>query len=430
MSLHPGAALDSANTDFRSRAAALLAALTPTSAHAEEVLEFKPVPAESATQMERRAAERARAAERTRRQAADPADPAEPAIPEPPSPPDPDVDINLGRSGDIMRIGSDITIEKDQVVDGDVVAMGGNVEVLGRVRGDVAAMGGNLHLASTAIVGGDVVCIGGKLDEEAGASVGGQRVTALTKMKGRHREAIAAHADVDRGPDFGRVASAVIMLLILLGIAWAYVAFAPARTATMLDTIRREAGMSLMVGFVTAVMLVPSLVALALVMAILCITIIGIPLAIAALFLWFGLIAVLVSWGFVGGATWFGERFSSRFASSSSGLVRSAITGVLAIQGLCVVGAIIHLVPWFGWLGGLLRFISLLAGSLAVLVGAGALMRSKLGQGPEGQWWPLKRRVRPTPPVSPAAGLAMETGPPPAPPPGPAQATPPPTHGA
>jgi hypothetical protein len=296
------------------------------------------------------------------------------------------------------------------------------VEVIGHVRGDVAAMGGNLRLASTAVVGGDVVCIGGKLEEEPGASVGGQHVTALTKMKDRHRR-IVEHAEVDHGPGGGKLVACIVELLLLLGIAWAYVTFAPHRTAIALDTIRRETGMSLMVGFVTAVLLVPSFVALALVMVILCITIIGIPLAIAALFLWFGLIVMLVTWGYVSGATWLGERLAPRFGGPSTGLMRSAMIGVLVIEGLSIAGVILHFIPFFGWLGGLLRFAGILAGSLAVLLGAGALMRSKFGQGPEGQWWPLRRRTPPPAPASAAGPSATPVTP--GPPAAPAEATPP-----
>ena len=49
-----------------------------------------------------------------------------------------------------MRFGEDITIPADKVVDGDVVAIGGNVIVYGRVKGDVTSVGGTVELRGAA----------------------------------------------------------------------------------------------------------------------------------------------------------------------------------------------------------------------------------------------------------------------------------------
>jgi hypothetical protein len=418
---------------LRHGAVRVLATALPGTAHAQQVLEFKPVSPESADALERRAQERAQAivdratrrAEARARAARPPEPPGAPDNPVPPEPPNPDED--LGRSGDIMRLGSDVVVDANQVVDGDVVAIGGDVEVLGHVRGDAAAMGGDLHLGPDGRVDGDVVCIGGRLTEDPGASVGGQRVTALGVMKGHAGRGYVPRHHVDLG-DFepmvraGRVISSIVLLVIMLIFAWGYVTFVPERTAVAVATIKREGGMSLLAGFLTAVMLVPSLVALALVMAILCITIIGIPLAIAALFAYFALVLVLLTWGLVAGAVVLGERLAAR-GQATIGFMQAALIGILAMEGLRVVGAVIQIFPFVGWVGGLLRFIGIVAESLAILVGAGALLRSKFGQGPEGKWWPLRR------PATPAAGGTAAPPPAPAPPvapgPGAAEAAPP-----
>src|SRR5262249_21605712 len=115
------------------------------------------------------------------------------AIPTPPAPDEPspaptppeEPDIHTTRSGDVMRIGSDIHIENGQVVEGDVFALQGDIRVDGHVKGNVASSGGDVYLGSTARVDGDVLCIGGQLHEENGASVGGQRVTALHGTRDR-----------------------------------------------------------------------------------------------------------------------------------------------------------------------------------------------------------------------------------------------------
>jgi hypothetical protein len=384
---------------------ALLPSIGPVPARAEEVLQFKPVPPESASKLEH-------SSHGSRRVVVTPPD--HPDVPEPPVPPEPP--DNLGRSGDIMRLGSDVTIEKGQVVDGDVVAIGGDVKIEGQVRGDVAALGGDLHLGSESRVNGDVACLGGALTEEPGAFVGGQRVTAVGAFHGKDKFKHLPGMVHEIEPWIGvaKVAKSFVWLLVLLALCWAYITFAPQRTATVVSTIRHEPGHSLLAGFLSLIMIVPSLVALAIVMVILCITIIGIPVAIAALFVYLGLVAVLLTWGFVGGIAWFGERIPVS-GPQPVALLRAALIGTLVVQGLRIVGAVLQLVPFVGWVGGLMRFAGILGWSLAVMIGAGALIRSKIGQGPQGRWWPILKSGPPRP-IEPVPAMATSGGiaPPPA----------------
>ena len=153
------------------RSVAALARSGAVAVEAQEVLDFKPVPAESLSEFERR---RARNAARRSASAAPavPETPSEPEITdisEPVPPAEPVAPTPPGKSGNITRLGSDIEIEADQVVVGDVVALGGDVTIAGHVEGDVAAMGGDVFLKSTARIDGDVVCMGGHLNEEDGA---------------------------------------------------------------------------------------------------------------------------------------------------------------------------------------------------------------------------------------------------------------------
>lgn len=383
----------------------------PGTALAQEVLEFKPLSPESAAAIDKRTSDKIqRLTDRARRQAEIDAKaqgiPSPPAVPETPEPP-------AGRSGDIMRLGSDIEIEKGQTVDGDVVSIGGDVEIFGHVRGDAASMGGDLHLGPDARVDGDVVCIGGKLEEDAGSSVGGQRVTALGVMRGsgskrividRDDDSDGVHTYADKAIEHtGEAFAAMVFLLVMLGFAWIYANFAAERSAVAFTTAKRETGMSLLVGFITALLLAPSAVALALVAAILCITIIGIPLGVAAIFAYGAILAIACTWGFVIGAGVLGERLGARSGTARS-FMRSAAIGLIAIQGLQVAGQMFGLIPFFGWVGGLLGFAAFVAGSVVILIGVGALIRSKVGQGPDGKWWPLHKRVVPVAPSGAAAG--------------------------
>jgi cytoskeletal protein CcmA (bactofilin family) len=88
-----------------------------------------------------------------------------------------DLDLDLGEEeGDVVRIGEDIEIEADDVVDGDVVSIGADIRVDGTVLGDVVATSGDVTLGPTARVTGDVASVLGKVHREEGAVVGGEVV--------------------------------------------------------------------------------------------------------------------------------------------------------------------------------------------------------------------------------------------------------------
>jgi hypothetical protein len=62
----------------------------------------------------------------------------------------------------------------DEVVNGDVVAIGGGAKIDGPVRGDVVAIGGPIDLGSHADVRGDVTAVGGPIHRDPAAQVGGE----------------------------------------------------------------------------------------------------------------------------------------------------------------------------------------------------------------------------------------------------------------
>ena len=72
----------------------------------------------------------------------------------------------------IFKIGSDVTVEKDQQVD-TVIAIGGQVTVHGLVERNVVAIGGSIVLANDSVVRGDVICAGGVIVKAGGAQVFG-----------------------------------------------------------------------------------------------------------------------------------------------------------------------------------------------------------------------------------------------------------------
>ncbi|MCE9627638.1 MAG: polymer-forming cytoskeletal protein [Candidatus Eisenbacteria bacterium] len=378
---------------------ALLAMLlaSPWVAMAEpRTMRFRPVPAESVAAIDAR--DRAVAA-------ADSAAAVGAVVVDAPDTPDtpepPDEPRTRSTSGDVVRFGSDVTVERDQVVDGDVVSFGGDVEVKGQVKGNVSAMGGDLTLVEGARVDGDVVCIGGTLREETGSTVGGQRVTAPRTPGAKIFFPMLAVV----GTGFQMVAHAM-GLLLMLAIAWLIVKLAPGRTQHAIDFIHRDPGSSFVVGLLMWALLIPSVIALALVVALLCITIIGIPLAAAVGLAYCAFFVVAAMWGTVVGYGILGHRLYPKFRTGEATLMQAVLWGGIALHGLRIASDLFHVVPVFGFVGGILTAFHFIGLWVLGTIGAGALVRGEYDRRSLQTWW---GRMRPgsgggAPPDMPPSG--------------------------
>jgi hypothetical protein len=392
---------------------------------AEKPMRFRPVPAESASSFDRtsmtdsaRAARRGGVPEVPERPEApeQPEMPERPEIPEIPEIPEGSEASVRMTSGDIVRFGSDITVKPGQQIEGDVVSFGGDVEVLGHVSGNVSAMGGDVSLMPGARVDGDVVCIGGTLRESPGSSVGGQRVTAPRTPGAKLFFPVLAVV----GTGFQMLAHAV-GALFMLGIAWLFAKLAPNRTQAAMDQVTQEPGPSFIIGLLLWALIIPSVIALALVIAVLCITIIGIPLAAAVAVGYCAFFVLAALWGTIVGYGVLGQRIYPRFKGGTATLLQALLWGGIALHGLRIASDLFHVVPLFGFVGGMLTFMHfvLLAG-LGTL-GAGALVRGEYQRRSLQNWWSRMR---------PASGPRNDMPPPPGAPPPPPAPPPPTSSGA
>ena len=292
-------------------------------------------------------------------------------------------------------------------------ALRGDIRVDGHVKGNVAATGGNVYLGSTARVDGDVMCIGGQLEEEDGSRVGGQRVTALRGERRDDIRRMVRQKIRHEIHDVGKLGFAVSWLLVSLLLAWGHRQVRPGadgsggghrqgRTRTVAVARARWCSCSCprwsRWRWFRRSSASPSS---------------GSRSVSACGSLYAGLLVVLFLWGFVVGVVPLGERLGRRLGKSGD-LMLAAVYGALLLTGLRVVAEMFHFVPLFGWFGTLLWILVFLVSIVATLMGAGALLRTKFGQGPHGRWWPL---FTPQPPA-PSAPQGVEppfSSPPPPP---------------
>ncbi len=287
-----------------------------------------------------------------------------------------DIDIETDDPS-VVRMFTDITIDSAEVVEGSVVAVFGNVNVIGHVHGDVVAVLGGVHLADGSSVDGDAVAVGGGLTEAPHAQVSGQSVslTFLPFMPG---------------------IPAVRALFIALFACWLFAMLAgvvlavlmPSAIGAVARTMVDSSARSLLFGF-----LMPPLATV--VGILLLVTLIGIPVAfllplVYLVMLWVGLIA---------GAYLLGCRLLRR-GMGEGGMAAPVFATTLLLAPMFGIGAL-----WAGdagMLGTVALFFPILGMLLVTalsVIGSGALLTSA-----------FQRRQPPAP--APAAAYT----PPPTPP--------------
>jgi hypothetical protein len=319
--------------------------------------------------------------------------PAEP--PAPPPPPAPDREWRR-KSGAKVNVGGGIRVEEDERVTDAVVAIGGSVDVLGRVEDDVVAILGDVRLGPHAVVTGSVTSVGGQIEQERGAEVRGE----VNEVTLNHRP--WRHASGPWRPWIGRDLFSGwfsllgtllrIALVTLLTLIVAIVAAGPVERISHRATT--DPWVSGFVGLLAQVLFVPVLV---LTVVFLAISIVGIPLLVLVPF---ALVALLfgVLMGFTGVARRVGEWAVGPYKGP---LVATAV-GVAVITAGAVVTRIVWLIPGpIAPLAISLWAIALFLEYIAWTVGLGALLLTRFGtRGPSTP--PLDATPPPVPPPLPA----------------------------
>ena len=283
--------------------------------------------------------------------------------------------IDVGGSGDRVRVGAGIRVAEGEVISGDVVAVGGSVDVDGTVRGDVVAVGGGVDLGPNAVVNGEVTSVGGTIDRDPGAVVRG---TVNEVAFGAPH--IAWGSDwAGPGPFFAGVAGLIgtivwIAVLVLL-VCLAYL-FARRPIERMEYRVRTSAWKAALVGLVAQLLFIPALVLTCVVLAI---SIIGIPFL---LLVPFAILALVIGalLGFTAVAKRLGHAAEDRFGWRHANPYFSLIIGVGLIMLMSFFG---HAVGVAGGplklFGAVLTILGFVAQYVAWTIGLGVLLLTRFG---------------------------------------------------
>ena len=254
--------------------------------------------------------------------------------------------------GPMAAIGGNVTVGGGQVtlrgpVKGNVTVGGGRVLIDAAVEGDVESYAGRVTLGPNARLGGKLrYRSGDELVRDPAATVAG----AVERLPLPGRSASSpAQRERDWGQRMHRAGPSWLWTAGLMAIAAILVAALPVTTMRVAEGLRTRFGWSLLWGFI-------ALVCIPVVALILLISIIGIPLALLAVLLYFALLLV----GYVGSAIGLGQwvlgRFKADAAQRTGWRIGAALAAVLLL-------ALLGSVPF---IGGFVALVAMLAGIGAI----------------------------------------------------------------
>lgn len=312
--------------------------------------------------------------------------------PSPPSPPAPlpplerrpsrnDRRPNFNRDASRVRIGNSVTIREGEVVDGDVVAVGGSVTVDGEVHGDVVAVGGGMTLGPKAVVSNNVVVVGGQLHRDPAARVDGRvQEVAIGNLDFGNWRWSANPLMLLWGSMVG-AAFALVFTLTRLAILCLLAALVVLLGRTYVERtanhVASEAVKAGAIGFLAQLLFLPVLV---ITIVVLVMTIIGIPLLLLLPFALLGL-AVVGLVGFTGVAYRLGGYVTARFGWPSDNPYLTTISGIVLVLSPLLLARILGLagvvmVPFTFGLG----LVGLMVEYLAWTIGFGAVALARFNR--------------------------------------------------
>jgi hypothetical protein len=301
------------------------------------------------------------------------------------------------RKGSLVRFGDNITVGRDERIEGDVVCIGGSANVDGEVTQNLTVIGGSLDLGPDAVVHGNVAVVGGALNRSPGARVDGKvdNVGVGARFPFGRPFQRRPFRQISRVGGFFLTLSRIALLVL---VAVVIVALGPRIVETVGERAAAEPWRSGLTGFVAELLFIPLVI---LTVVVLAVSIIGIPLLILVPF---GIVlaVILMLIGFTAIAGRVGRWVAHRFHMTSGPHAMVAL-GVLVLAGLTLIGRIIGLALGLTGVvvGAPFTIAGFIAEYIAWTVGIGALILAWLGR---------HHRTAAAPPAAPAP-----LSPPPAP---------------
>ena len=232
------------------------------------------------------------------------------------------VELSFERADDVFAVGQFVTLSDASRVDGDVYVGGQNIVLAGQVAGSVRARGAEITITSSATIEGDLITYGDqKPTIEEGATIKGTVEHRVAKFPGREPGARDYILRWVRSVVSWFVAALVLLYLL------------PRFTAVVVGVAQRRAGASLGLGVLWLALVVP-------ILALLAVTIVGLPLVLVIIFMTGTVVAAGIIYSHLILGTWVMRRLTKQTSQ--------VLTWQHAIVGAFVL-KMISLIPVIGW---------------------------------------------------------------------------------
>jgi hypothetical protein len=278
------------------------------------------------------------------------------------------VDAASTEHGDRVLVGDDLLVEEDEIITGDAVSIGGSATILGKVMGSVVAVGGSVRLGDSAFVGTDAVSVGGRVEVAETAvvvgKVSGVKIGAPLPIilgKGKHLSGDSVGSRI-----LGLIRT-IIVYLILAAFAALAVYLGRNRIEHASDYLSREPLPAVLMGLLSPVLLVVAVV-------LLCVTIIGAPVAFALLFLY----PVFIFLGWVVTA----HRLGLSMRPDEPVPLRIVFVGLAVLSGLHILHALLKALGIGGFLTFAVGFAGLAISGFGAFAGLGAILGTRFRRAP------------------------------------------------
>lgn len=226
-------------------------------------------------------------------------------------------------NGDAVAIFGDITVNGDLA--GDAVAIFGNVSVTGTADRDVVAIFGKISVKDNGRISGDTIGILGGVEKSPNASIRGEIVDINSPFDFKPKGGLIPRIS------FGDM----IGLVIVYAFSCIALLIAPDRIRLMAEKSKLGMGRHFGIGFVIVLLFIPASIVLSVLLAITLVGIIFIPF----IFIAFALLSFV---GMVALEVAIGHRITGRLEGRNSMYIYLMVGAVLVYT--------LKMIPIFGWL--------------------------------------------------------------------------------
>jgi hypothetical protein len=285
------------------------------------------------------------------------------------------------RRNDVVRVGGSVTVASDEHVTGDVVAIGGSVDIDGQVDGDVVSVGGSANLGPAADIRGDLVVIGGALNQDPKAKIGGQVHIGFDDFPfggdWGHRSAWRGWSPFAGMRPIAQFMGTTVRVGLLMLFAGLVLFIAKTPVEQVADRAAAEPVKSWAVGLLAEVLFVPVFTLTAFILAV---SIIGIPVLL--LLIPVAIVGAIVIFlvGFTGVAYHLGRVLQERVDYLRTRPYAATVAGIVLIVSPLLLGRLVGLTGEMGFVVGILVAIGVIIEYIAWTTGLGAVALARFGK--------------------------------------------------